>query len=453
MAARRPRTVALTTVGCKLNQYETEGIAELFEREGLRVVPFDGPADIYVVNTCTVTTRSDYRSRQMIRRAARRNPTSTVVATGCYAQRDPATLAALPEVALVVGNTDKPSLAAIALEAAERAAEMGDGAAGDGEPPRVVVSPFAGDRFQAFDIDGFRGYTRAFVKIQDGCDARCAYCAVPDARGPARSRPFADVLEQAERLVRNGYRELVLTGVHIGGYADPEGRALADLLHALSKKEGLERVRLGSVEPRELTPALAAAVLSLGKICKHLHVPLESGSDRVLERMGRGYTRDDYAAAVARVTDHDPRAGLGADVMVGFPGETDEDFADTVELIERLPFTYLHVFAFSPRAGTPAAAMDGVVPAAEKKRRSRALRDLGLRKSLAFREGLTGKTVEILVEEGSDRGGAPLSGLADNYVRVEVGGPASLKGKLVRARIEGADDARTWGTAEPGTVR
>ena len=282
-------TVGLMTVGCKLNQYESEGVAEAFEDAGFEVVPFAAPADAYVVNTCTVTGRSDYRSRQMLRRASRRNPSAVIVATGCYAQRDPSVLASMPEVDLVVGNTAKhaiPRLVAERLAAARRADDAGEAL--------VLAPPHTDAAFEAFDIARFRGHTRAFLKIQDGCDRRCAYCAVPDARGPARSRPFEDVLRQAERLVANGYREIVLTGVHTGTYAAEDGRRLPHLVRALERIPGLERLRLGSIEPNELGPKLAEAVLASEIVCRHLHVPLESGSDATLARMGRSYTRAAY---------------------------------------------------------------------------------------------------------------------------------------------------------------
>ena len=433
------------TVGCKLNQYETEGVAESLEALGFVVVPFDAPADVYVVNTCTVTGRSDYRSRQMLRRAARRGQGALVIATGCYAQRDPDALAAMPEVDLVVGNSSKRDLATLALERLR----SDDSDAGE---TRVVVGSLRDEGFEAFDIKRFRGYTRAFIKIQDGCDQRCAYCAVPDARGPARSRGFDDVLAQASTLAANGYRELVLTGVHIGAFKDPGGRQLPELLTALAEIDGLVRLRLGSVEPRELTPRLAETILQLGKVCNHLHIPLESGSDSVLRRMGRGYTRARYTEGVRRVTDADPLCGLGTDVMVGFPGETEEDFADTVSLIKSLPYTYLHVFAFSPRGGTAAADMDDQVPAAESKRRSLYLRELGSELSLQFRRGLVGKSLEILVEErGAEEDS--LTGLAGNYVRVKTDGDASLQNKFVNVTVRGADETSTWGDIDPGSVR
>lgn len=465
------RTVALATVGCKLNQYETEGIAELFEREGLTVIPFDEQADVYVVNTCTVTMRSDYRSRQMLRRAARRNPQALIVGTGCYVQRDPEGVARLPEVDVLVGNSAKTRLAGIVLEHLRGKRTVRAPACGprntpaaygvSWEPdathpprPRIVVEPIVDRSFDALDIARFRGHTRAFIKIQDGCDRRCSYCAVPDARGPARSRPHDDVLRQARRLAANGYREIVLTGVHVAGYGSERGGPrLHELLCELSEVDGLDRIRLGSVEPNELVPELARAVLSLGRVCNHIHVPLQSGSDRILARMRRGYTAAEYAARVRSITDHDGACGLGADVMVGFPGETEEDFADTLSLVTTLPFTYLHVFSYSPRRNTPAASMPDSVPADEKKRRSVILRTLGKTKSLAFRLGLAGKRLEVLIEGFGRSAGESLSGLSTNYVRVDLTGEPSLRNKLVQVEVLGADRLRTWGAPLPGTAR
>jgi threonylcarbamoyladenosine tRNA methylthiotransferase MtaB len=421
-------------------------MAELLEDLGFSVVPFEEAADVYVVNTCTVTGRSDYRSRQMLRRAARTNPEALVVATGCYAQREPEALAAMPEVGLVVGNTAKHRIGELVAEA------LSAGGAPDGAGTPTTAPAHGAGPFEPLDIARFRGYTRAFVKIQDGCDRDCAYCAVPAARGPARSRPFADVVRQTSHLASNGYREVVLTGVHIGAYSDG-GRTLADLLRALSGIDELARIRLGSVEPREMTAELADSIASEEKVCLHLHVPLQSGSDAVLERMGRGYTAAEYAEAVRRVTDGAPSCGLGTDVMVGFPGETEADFDSTAALIEELPFTYLHVFAFSPRRGTRAASLGARVPGVESKRRSNTLRELGRRKSLDFRSGMVGHTVEILVEKGSRSEKGRLTGLTENYVRVETGGDATLVNRLVGVEIRGADEKRTWGSLVEKAVR
>ncbi len=437
-------TVGLMTVGCKLNQYETEGLAELLESHGCRIVPFDSPADAYVVNTCTVTGRSDYRCRQMLRRAARRSPGALVAAVGCYAQRDADALAAMPEVALVVGNNDKPRIVELLLEALERG--------WDPNRPAVSVGPIGASTFHALDIERFRGYTRAFLKIQDGCDSHCAYCAVPDARGPSRSRPYEDVLTQARRLADAGYRELVLTGVHIGAYAPDDGMRLANLLDGLTNVTGVERVRLGSIEPVQLTAELANVIVDNPAVCRHLHVPLQSGSDNVLARMGRGYSAAEYAASVERVAGRIERLGLGADVMVGFPGETETDFAATVELIEQLPFSYLHVFSFSPRAGTAAADMPDEVDGLEKKRRSELLRALGQRKSLAFRNSLAGEELEVLVLDRAVDDGR-LNGLASEYVSTTFEGPVSLGNRFVSVRVTAVEGQTTHAIMIPGSER
>ena len=440
------------TVGCKLNQYEGEGIAELLENDGFDIVPFSETADVYVVNTCTVTMRSDYRSRQMLRRASRINPSAVLIATGCYAQREPERLAEMPEVDIVVGNSDKaaiPQLAAehLALKPSQRPIQA-EGA----RLSLTVVRPLTVDHFEPLDIIRFRGHTRAFLKIQEGCNRRCTYCAVPDARGPSRSRPLAEVLTQTRTLAENGYREVVLTGVHIGAY-DSDGMRLSHLLRKLVTVDGLDRIRLGSIEPLELTHELADTIVELDAVCDHLHVPLQSGSDDVLAAMRRGHSASEYEQIVRRVTDRLPHVGLGADVMVGFPGETEADFSATIDLIERLPFTYLHVFAYSPRTGTPAAELTESLSGVRKKERSRTLKELSAQRSLAFRTTLLGSELEVLVEKGERGGRALLTGLSDNYIRVEMEGPESLKNHFVRVLVESVDGERTRGTMIRDSVR
>jgi threonylcarbamoyladenosine tRNA methylthiotransferase MtaB len=447
------RTAAIATVGCKLNQYESEGIAELLEKSGFGIVPFTETADVYIVNTCTVTMRSDYRSRQMLRRASRTNPSAVLIATGCYAQREPERLAGMPEVDIVVGNSDKAAIPELAskhldLKTPRRRQEFidcPDSMTAQAPRSHTLVRPLTADSFEPFDIVRFRGYTRAFLKIQDGCDRRCSYCAVPAARGPSRSRPLAGVLRQATTLAENGYRELVLTGVHIGAY-DSNGRRLPDLLRELVAIDQLDRVRLGSVEPLQLTQELADTIVELDKVCNHLHIPLQSGSDRILSAMRRGHSAAEYENNVRRVTDRLPHLGLGADVMVGFPGETEDDFAATIDLIERLPFTYLHVFAYSPRSGTPAAELTETLSGLRKKERSRTIKELSTRRSLDFRTALIGSELKILVEKRDHSEGTLLSGLSDSYVRVEIEGPESLKNHFVRVLVESVDGERTRGT-------
>ncbi len=457
---RKP-TAAIATVGCKLNQYESEGIAECLEDSGFDIVPFAETADVYIVNTCTVTMRSDYRSRQILRRASRTNPAAVLIATGCYAQREPERLADMPEVDIVVGNSDKTAIPELAserlmlktLQGAEGLLERPDSATSEDTPRALtVVRPLTVDSFEPFDIVRFRGYTRAFLKIQDGCDRQCSYCAVPAARGPSRSRPLAGVLRQATVLAKNGYRELVLTGVHIGAY-DSDGRRLSHLLRELVTLDGLERIRLGSVEPLEFTEELADTIVELDRVCNHLHIPLQSGSDRILSAMRRGHSAAEYEEIVRRATNRIPGIGLGADVMVGFPGETDDDFAATIDLIERLPFTYLHVFAYSPRSGTPAAKLTETLPGLMKKERSRTLKELSAQRSLDFRTALVGSELEILVENRNRADGTLLSGLSDSYVRVEIEGPESLTNHFIRTVVESVDGKRTRGTVVQDSAR
>ncbi|MBD3367868.1 MAG: tRNA (N(6)-L-threonylcarbamoyladenosine(37)-C(2))-methylthiotransferase MtaB [Candidatus Eisenbacteria bacterium] len=441
MDRRRRPTVSLTTVGCKLNQYESEGLADGFERAGFRVVPSGDRADVCVVNTCTVTTRSDYRSRQMLRRGAR--VSDVVVATGCYAEREPGSLARMPEVRLIVGNGSKNRLV-------ELVSELLDG----GPVDRIHHEPVS-TSCDGYDVSTFRGHTRAFIKIQDGCDHRCSYCAVPDARGPSRSRPTAEILDQVARLAGAGYREVVLTGVHIGCFEDgiEAGSALARLVEQVVDVEGIERVRLGSVEPTELLPDLAELIVREERVCPHLHIPLQSGSDRVLKAMGRRYDSASYIDNVRLVTDELPFCGFGADVMVGFPGETDEDFAETVEVIESLPFTYLHVFSYSPRAGTEAARRSDQVPGVEKRRRSRQLRELSRRRSLSFRRSLIGRKLSVLFEDREGPAPGLATGLSENYVRIDAPGGPELANRLGEVEIIEADGEATRGAVLESTLR
>ncbi|MFQ6134059.1 MAG: tRNA (N(6)-L-threonylcarbamoyladenosine(37)-C(2))-methylthiotransferase MtaB [Armatimonadota bacterium] len=426
-----PPRVALTTLGCKLNQYDTEVVREQFLRAGYQVVPFDQPADVYVVNSCTVTSRSDRDSRRLARQAKRRSPQATVVVTGCYAQTDALALADIPAIDLVVGNLEKAHLADL----------LADRARG------VRVSRI--DRQRRFDepcVSAFGEHTRAFVKIQDGCDSACAYCIVPHARGPSRSRPPGDVLDQVRRLADAGYREVILVGVHLGAYGQDldDDVCLADVAESLVEIENLSRLRLSSIEPREVDDRLIALARDCPKVCRHFHIPMQSGDDHVLARMNRPYTSAVFAELVERIAEQVPGCGLGADVLVGFPGETEAAFARTRHLLEGLPLTYLHVFSYSPRRGTPAALMPDQVQEELKKRRCRELRDLSQRKLATFCDGLVGQTLHILVEDRPGNDG-PLTGLSDNYVRAHFDGPLEVVGHAVPVTVTGSANGAVAG--------
>jgi threonylcarbamoyladenosine tRNA methylthiotransferase MtaB len=407
------KCVAYSTIGCKLNQFETEQIRQAVEASGYASASRGAPADIYVINTCTVTHKSDYRSRQAIRRAIKANPDALIVVTGCYAQRFPEEIAAIPGVDVVVGNAGKVLIAEL----------LGRGKA---ERPLIdVTEPDARDDLgEGGPLRKFGSYTRAFVKIQDGCNNRCTYCAVPSARGRSRSKPPEAVRHEIEVLAAEGYKEVVLTGVHLGQYGKDLEPAtdLVRLLEGVAGIESLKRLRLSSVEPKDFTDGLIDLMADPAmKICPHVHIPLQSGDDGILEAMGRHYTRDFYGRLIERIATRVPDCGIGLDVMVGFPGEDKSAFRNSCDLIAGLPVTYLHCFSFSRRPGTKAHDLDGHVPPEARKERSRALRDLGGRKNREFRESLVGKSLEALVLS-TRKDGLPAA-LSGNYIRCLIEGP------------------------------
>ncbi|HZE36482.1 MAG TPA: tRNA (N(6)-L-threonylcarbamoyladenosine(37)-C(2))-methylthiotransferase MtaB [Candidatus Eisenbacteria bacterium] len=430
-------TVAFATLGCRLNQVESQEMRALVEQAGYRAVEPGEAAQVYVVNTCTVTSKADFSDRQVIRRILRASPEARVVVTGCLAQTDPDTLARMSGVDLVVGNQEKyrlPELLA-SLATAKR--------------PEVHVAPIADAReIPAVPVRSVSGRSRAFVKVQDGCQHRCAFCIVPSARGRSRSQAPAAVVGQIQALVASGYGEVTLTGVDIGHYGwDLHPRTnLAALVGQAALVKGLRWLRLGSVLPAYFTPELVEAVTSLPAVVAHQHLPLQSGSDRVLRLMRRPYNIRMYRALAERLATAIPDLGLGADIIVGHPGESDGDFEATMALVRELPLTYLHVFAYSDRKGTEAAGMDGHVPAPLIRERSRRLRDLGTEKNLAFRQRLVGRTVDALVLEPTSRGGR--AGLTANYVEVGFERPGVSARSFAKIRVTEADARGTRGVLE-----
>jgi len=429
------KTVALHTIGCKLNQHETSDIARQFAERGWRSVAFGETADVVVVNTCTVTARAEFSDRQAIRRAARLAPGARLVVTGCWAQTDPQIVAALPGVDLVVGNGEK-----------HRLPDLLETLLTGGVSERVQV----GDVMQLRTIPAMplarpAGRSRAFLKVQEGCAHRCAFCIVPQARGASRSQEPAAIVDHVRRLVEAGHLEVTLTGVDLGSYgADLTPRtSLAALLRVLVEVPSLHWVRLSSLLPAYFTPDLVD-VLGSGSIAPHLHIPLQSGSDRVLRRMRRPYTTAMYTRLVERLARLRPALGLGADVIVGHPGETETEFEDTLALVETLPFSYLHVFPYSDRRGTAAAAMNDRADARAAAQRSRRLRDVSRRKNRAFREALVGTIQDALILESRDPAGR-LVGLTGNYVEVALEGPDALMRTLRPIRVTVASDDATRG--------
>jgi threonylcarbamoyladenosine tRNA methylthiotransferase MtaB len=432
------KTVALDTLGCRLNQYETAGIADQFERKGFRVVPFHEKADVYVINTCTVTERTDKEGRQLVRRAQRQNPEARIVVTGCYVQYNPKEVAAIPGVHLVVGNADK-----------DRILDLLDEPWDAGELPVVEVHEFSkDDPFVSFPMTRFPGYTRGFVKVQDGCDLRCSFCATRIARGPSRSERPERVLEHVERLVEAGFEEIVLTGVHLVDYGrDLVPRTtLATLLEQIVAVRGLGRVRLSSMEPLGVTDALLEVLTGSDRICPSLHLALQSGCDSVLRRMRRRYTARFYRSVVERCLAADPDYCIGADVMVGFPGESEEEHRESLGFVRDVGLSYLHVFSFSARQGTEAACLPGQVPPQVRSRRSAEMRALHDQKKARFAARALGRTFDALVLEDRDEATSRLRSLTGHYLEILVDGRPEDRGKLVPVRVDAVDGHQALGT-------
>ena len=430
------RTVSFATLGCRLNQVDTRVLQTMLEARGFRTVDFDEPADVVVVNTCTVTARAEFSDRQMIRRAARVSPGATLVVTGCWAQTSPDEVAALSGVDLVVGNGDKDRLPDLLEQVGAARTHVSDIA-------RAKMSETA-------PLARWHGRSRAFLKVQDGCQHRCAFCVVPLARGASRSLAPKVVLDQAQLLVEAGHLEIVLTGVDLGHYgADLVPRTtLAALLRSLVEIPGLRWVRLSSLLPAYFTPELIEIVTGSPLVAPHLHIPLQSGSTRVLRLMRRPYDARMYRALVERLVASRPGLGLGADVIAGFPGESEQDFAETKACVEALPFSYLHVFPYSARKGTEAVGLDDQIDPRTISRRSRVLRDLGRAKSDEFRRRLVGTSQDVLVLETRDRATGALVGLTGNYVEVAFPGPDRLMRTLARVRVTGAHAERAVGALD-----
>lgn len=431
------QTVAFHTLGCKVNHYDTESIWQLFEQAQYRQVDFDDVADVYVINTCTVTQEGDRKSRQMIRRAVRRNPEATVVVTGCYAQMAPDEIMGIDGVDLVVGNQDRTRMLQwIAQVRAEHT------------PYNAVREILTAREFEDLDVPMFADRTRASLKIQDGCNHFCTFCIIPYARGLIRSRRPGSVLRQARRLTDAGYHEIVLTGIHTGGYGeDLQGYTLADLIRELEMVASLRRIRISSIEASEISDDLIAALSASTKVCHHLHIPLQAGHSETLRRMNRHYTIEAYADKLAKVRRALPELAITSDVIVGFPGESDAHFAATEAFVKEQAFAQLHVFPYSPRKGTPAARFVDQVP--EDVKHQRVARMIALSQELTVRYGelWRGKTVEVIAEEQEWIDGQPmLVGHADNYMRVAFPGDVRHLGELCAVQVQRVTPERSYGT-------
>ena len=397
------KSVALHNLGCKVNGYEMDVMQQILQEKGYKIVPFDKQADIYIINTCTVTNIADQKSRQMLHRAKKRNPDAIVVAAGCYVQTGEAAIADDSSVDLVVGNNRKKDIAAI-LEEYLQKKENGTLSQNDKTlQNKTVIDINHTTEYEQMQLTKTREHARAYVKIQDGCNQFCSYCIIPFARGRVRSRKEEDILEEVEGIVKAGYREIVLTGIHISSYGIDRGESeLIHLLEKLNAISGLKRIRLGSLEPGIITEEFAAKISTLSKICPHFHLSLQSGCDETLRRMNRHYTTGEYLEKVDLLRKYITKPAITTDVIVGFPGETEEEFLCTETFLEKVRFYEMHIFKYSKRQGTRAAAMPDQVPDQIKTERSNRLLQAEKRMSAEYRRSFIGEEVEILFEEDKE---------------------------------------------------
>ncbi len=426
--------VGLYTLGCKVNQYETEKIAEEFSACGFDVVNFSVTADIYVINSCTVTHTADGKSRAAVRAAVKRNPAATVVITGCYAETSPDEAGAIDGVDLVIGNSDKAALVSKAVSLFKST----DGGASDWAIERAreweqrrSSEPESSPSKAATEV---RGRTRALLKVQDGCDQFCSYCAVPLARSTMTSKPFQEVIAEAEELASREYKEIVLTGIRLGRYEDG-GADLADLLRALTWVDGIQRIRLSSIEVTDIPTGLLSLMASNPKICRHLHIPLQSGDDDVLCRMNRPYSTKEFAFFARNARSMVPGIAITTDIIVGYPGETAAEFDNTLSFAREMRFSKSHIFRYSPRRGTFADGIGDDVSPAEKEERRARLIELSGQCTSEFMKSLVGQQTAVLVE-GKTIDGTKRSGLTDTYVRVVFEAGDHLVRKIVNVHVE-----------------
>jgi len=417
------KRVAITTLGCKTNQFESAAMILQLEAAGYSIVPFSEAADIYIVNSCTVTSRTDAETRRLIRRARRLNPLSRIVATGCYAQVAQGDLEMMPELDIVLGNREKLEISTLLESNSSRVSDIS-----------------AGRKSEPLTLTSFAEHTRAFLQVQNGCNSFCTYCIVPFARGPSQSVPLEEVLEGIRRLADNGYKEVVLTGIHLGAYGLDliHKTSLTDLIRKIDQEHLIPRLRIGSIEPNEVDDELLNLMAESKIICPHLHLPLQSGSDTVLKRMGRRYSSQFFRDLVEKIITALPDAFIGADLIAGFPGESDADFEESVKLVEELPFSDLHIFPYSSRKGTKAADMTGHLPPDRIKERAAILRSVAERKKRAFLERMIGKKLDVLVQ-GYNSKTSICNGLSRNYCMVSFTGEESDKNQELKVNIVGCN--------------
>ncbi len=429
------RKVAFYTLGCKVNQYETEAMAEAFENAGYEQVDFGAPADVYVINTCTVTGLSSRKSRQAIRKARQLNGKAIIAAVGCYPQTSKDEVESLPEVDIVAGTADRSKVPEYVEAFLSEKLHRGE------DKISYVADIMKKHDFEDLKIERYKDRTRAFLKVQEGCSQFCSYCIIPYARGPIRSRLAEKVLSEVHNLVGAGFKEVVLTGIHIASYGKDLGELrLMDLIRLVHEVDGIERIRIGSIEPTLLTTEFVRAAAKMKKLCPHYHVSLQSGCDETLARMNRRYTTAEYKNAVGLLREQIPDVSVTTDVMVGFPGETDEEFERTCEFLDDIQFAKIHVFKFSPRKGTPAADFSAQLSGSVKEARSRRVIELSDRCARTFHNQFIGREMPVLYEQEVKGAKGVYEGLTPNYIRVLSKGDNSLVGNIVGTRLIKLDD-------------
>ncbi len=412
-------TISVATLGCKVNQFESEALCDALEKRGYTLIPIEEGAEITIINTCTVTHRADFQSRQMVRRTLRSNPDSLIIVTGCYPQVEPDAFVKMKGVSYLLGNSEKSQIPDL-LPSMQK-----------GEFPRVQVGDIQKENhFSETPLHSFHHHTRAFLKIQDGCNAYCSYCIVPHARGRSRSLRPERVIENLKVLKEKGFKEVVLTGIHLGVYGldlDPPF-PLEELISQLEKKETPDRIRLSSIEPGDFSPELISTLSQSSKICPHLHISIQSGDDEILKRMNRDYGHSFLSDLVQELHLRIPKLSIGADVIVGFPGETEEKFKHTYQLIESLPFSYLHVFPFSRRKGTLAFQFPQGMNERGIRKRAETMRELGKQKRQAFYRQFLNQELSVLIEDRREKGTGRWKGLSRNYIPILLTNDEGIKG-------------------------
>lgn len=430
------KKAASFALGCKVNQYESEAIAELFAEKGYEIVGIDEEADVYVINTCTVTNFGDKKSRQLIRKVKRQNENAIVAVVGCYAQTAPKELMEIAGVNLVIGTKDRAQIVEM-VEQYDRANGVEN-----------HVSDIMKERvFEPLSIQKLANRTRAYLKIQDGCSQYCSYCIIPYARGPIRSREPQEVVAEVKRLAENGFKEVVLTGIHVASYGkDRRDTSLLDILKQVHEVEGIERIRFSSIEPNVVTEEFAQTMAALPKVCDHFHLSLQSGCDKTLKEMNRKYDTEKYRQAVATLRKYLPKVALTTDIIVGFPGETEEDFRESYAFAEEIGFAKIHVFPYSPKRGTPAAARKDQLLNAVKSERSHTLIQLSDRMAADFLADAVGTDAEVLYERAV--GDGIYEGHTKNYMKVHGRSEADLTNRIAKTHITRAEGEMLFGDVE-----